>query len=76
MLRYAWPGDVRELDHAMERAVLLSRTLHLQVDGPPPLGRSNRRLSFERCTVFWLIAPAFPVCILTAILTNVTTRSD
>ena len=24
LLRYAWPGNVREMDHAIERAVLMS----------------------------------------------------
>ena len=30
MLRYAWPGNIRELQHAVERAVIMTKTEKLQ----------------------------------------------
>jgi len=32
MMRYAWPGNIRELQHAVERAVIMSKTEKLQVE--------------------------------------------
>ena len=34
--RYLWPGNVRELENIIERAVLLSKELHIGVDDLPP----------------------------------------
>ena len=36
MTRYAWPGNVRQLENVVERAVLLSRDSTLTVDDLPP----------------------------------------
>ena len=33
---YAWPGNVRQLENVVERAVLLSRGSHLTIDDLPP----------------------------------------
>jgi len=35
MLRYAWPGNVRELMNAVERAVVMSRSEHIQPEDLP-----------------------------------------
>lgn len=32
MLRYPWPGNIRELQHAVERAVIMAKTEKLQAD--------------------------------------------
>ena len=32
MLRYPWPGNIRELQHAVERAVIMSNSERLQPD--------------------------------------------
>jgi len=36
LLAYAWPGNIRELENAMERAAILSRTDTVDVDDLPP----------------------------------------
>jgi DNA-binding NtrC family response regulator len=36
LLAYAWPGNIRELENAMERAAILSRTDSVGVDDLPP----------------------------------------
>jgi len=36
MLAYAWPGNIRELKNAMERAILLNRTGVIEPDDLPP----------------------------------------
>jgi len=35
MLSYPWPGDVRELEHAIERAVLVARDRQITVPELP-----------------------------------------
>ncbi|MCI0411230.1 sigma-54 dependent transcriptional regulator [bacterium] len=32
LLKYSWPGNIRELDHTIERAVLLAHSDHLRVE--------------------------------------------
>jgi transcriptional regulator with GAF, ATPase, and Fis domain len=41
LMSYHWPGNIRELRHVIERAVLLSRNGHLQI---PPLDTSPSRI--------------------------------
>jgi transcriptional regulator with GAF, ATPase, and Fis domain len=41
LMSYHWPGNIRELRHVIERAVLLSRKGHLQF---PPLDTSPSRI--------------------------------
>lgn len=43
MQSYAWPGNIRQLENVVERAVLLSRDAHLTVEDLPPelLGRET-----------------------------------
>jgi DNA-binding NtrC family response regulator len=40
LLQYAWPGNIRELEHTLERAVLMCRTEQIQ---PGDLGLSSPR---------------------------------
>jgi transcriptional regulator of acetoin/glycerol metabolism len=35
LLSYSWPGNIRELQHALERAVLVARGSHLTVGDLP-----------------------------------------
>ena len=35
MERYQWPGNIRELENAMERAVLLSKGKYIELDDLP-----------------------------------------
>jgi len=51
LLDYPWPGNVRQLDHAIERAVLMAQTLQL---GPADLGLQPNELAgphFENMTL-------------------------
>ena len=48
---YAWPGNVRQLENVVERAVLLSRDQHLTVEDLPP------ELSGRNSAVFPTAAP-------------------
>jgi transcriptional regulator of acetoin/glycerol metabolism len=41
-MSYHWPGNIRELRHVIERAVLLSRNGRLQI---PPLDTSPSRIN-------------------------------
>ena len=44
--RYSWPGNIRELQHVLERAVILSNGKQLQLDLPllePAAARSSRQ---------------------------------
>ena len=36
LLDHSWPGNIRELEHALERALLLARGDHLAVGDFPP----------------------------------------
>lgn len=51
LLDYSWPGNVRQLDHAIERAVLMAQTPQL---GPADLGLQPNELAgphFENMTL-------------------------
>jgi len=41
LLTYAWPGNIRELENVIERAVILSRRANLGVEDLPDLFRAN-----------------------------------
>jgi len=48
LMRYQWPGNIRELENAIERAMLLAEGTHIAVDdlrlgdsGPPGSPRDN-----------------------------------
>ena len=63
LLDYPWPGNVRQLDHAIERAVLMAQTLQL---GPADLGLQPNELAgphFENMTLdqieHWAVRRAF-----------------
>jgi len=36
LMRYTWPGNIRELEHAVERAVIMSKSSELNVEGIIP----------------------------------------
>jgi len=44
VLAYDWPGNIRELENALERAVLLSEGTEVGLDGFPPEVRRGRSL--------------------------------
>jgi two-component system response regulator AtoC len=42
LIEYEWPGNVRELENVIERALVLTDTLHIQVINLPPSVRDFR----------------------------------
>jgi DNA-binding NtrC family response regulator len=45
---YHWPGNIRELENLIERAVITSREGHLQIEIPAPAGfQPNNQLSLQ-----------------------------
>jgi DNA-binding NtrC family response regulator len=40
--RYSWPGNVRELENVIERAVLLSKNMHIGIEDLPDSVRQNQ----------------------------------
>jgi formate hydrogenlyase transcriptional activator len=41
MVRYSWPGNIRELQNVIERAVIVSKSLVLSVAGRTQVRRGN-----------------------------------
>ncbi len=42
--QYSWPGNIRELENLIERAVITSPANHLNIQLPLPLGRQKARV--------------------------------
>ena len=52
LVQYSWPGNIRELEHTLERAVLMCRTGEIQsadlaLGGPRPQAQNLEELSLE-----------------------------
>ena len=45
LCNYAWPGNVRELMNVIERAILLSKTDEIGIDGLPNLFNSDNSVA-------------------------------
>jgi DNA-binding NtrC family response regulator len=52
MTRYAWPGNLRELENSIERAVVLTPGRQIETDHLPLLGQEPRRIDVTTAESF------------------------